>query len=173
MTALYEINKSIIDLMDQWQQSVEASEQEPTQTLDFELEFAKLQIQFNEKIDNICKYIRNIETDTDGIDAEIDRLYKIKKSNERKIDRLEAYITSSMQSQGLEKTETGLFKLSFRKSVSLEIIDESKIPDQFKEKIESIKIDKVPLKKWLEDEAYYAVEENWCELVLKQNLQIK
>lgn len=149
MTALYEINKKIIDLMDQWQQSVDTDNPDQAPSMDFELEFGKLQIQFGEKINNICKYMRNLETDNDGIDAEIARLSKIKQSNARKIERLKSYVASSMQTQGLEKTETDLFKLSFRKSTSLEIVDESKVPDQFKEKIESIKIDKTAIKTWL------------------------
>lgn len=171
MANLYEINKEIIDLMDQWQQSVEASEEAPTQTLDFELEFAKLQIQFGDKINNICKYMRNLETENDGIDDEIARLSKIKAGNARKYDRLKSYVASSLQSQGLEKTETDLFKLSFRRSVSIIITDEEKVPDDFKKKIETVKIDAAGLKSWLigkDDPKEYG-----AELIQKENLQIK
>jgi hypothetical protein len=53
--------------------------------------------------------------------------------------------------QGIEKLELDLFKLSFRKSDSLEIIDEALIPDVFKEKIitELIKIDKNKIKEFI------------------------
>jgi len=173
MANLYEINKQIIELMDQWQMAWE-SEWDTIlyPPMDFELEFGKLQLVFADKINNICKYMRNLETDNDGIDDEIARLSKIKQSNARKHERLKSYVASSLQSQGLEKTETDLFKLSFRRSTSLEIVDESKVPEQFKEKIESTKIDKTALKTWIIS-GTNDPQDFGCQTITKENLQIK
>ena len=122
-----------------------------------------------EKVENIVKLIKSIEGENEAIKAEQDRINKLKASNTSKIDSLKRYIDSSMQLLGKDKLNAGLFKISYRKSSSVVITDESLIPDDFMVIIpESKKVDKVGLKKYMKEHDVEGafIEEN-------HNLQIK
>ncbi|MBY0755054.1 siphovirus Gp157 family protein [Clostridium sardiniense] len=85
----------------------------------------------NIKIENTCKVIKEVEADTDGIDEEIKRLTSFKKSKENLVKNLKEYISFEMKGIGLNKVEGKLFKVSFRKSKAVNIIDQSKLEERF------------------------------------------
>lgn len=85
----------------------------------------------NTKIENTCKVIKEIDADAVGIDEEIKRLTALKKQKENTVNKLKEYITFEMNGIGLNKVDGKLFKISFRKSTSVNIIDETKIPKEF------------------------------------------
>lgn len=76
--------------------------------------------------------VKQLEANNDMIDAEIERLTKIRKSNSNAIDRLKTNLSTAMQIFEVEKLETPLIKISFRNSESVEITNESMIADKFK-----------------------------------------
>lgn len=85
----------------------------------------------NIKIENTCKVIKEVEADTVGIDEEIKRLNSFKKSKENLVKNLKEYIGFEMNGIGLNKVEGKLFKVSFRKSKAVNIIDQSKLEERF------------------------------------------
>lgn len=146
MTSLYEISEDITKI---------AYDMENAETIEEQDEIAKqrdsLQMNFNDKIENVLKVMRDAETDSIKLKAEATRLSQLASSKDKLAERLKTYVSTILQIQGIQKLDLNLFKLSFRQSDSLEIIDEALVPDVFKEKIvtESIKIDKTKIKSFI------------------------
>lgn len=85
-----------------------------------------------EKAVNYGYIIKQSELECDMIDAEIQRLTKMKKARQNAIEELKARLTSAMTYFEINEIKSPTMKLSFRKSESVEIINEALIPDQFK-----------------------------------------
>ncbi len=132
-------------------------------------ELEKIEVWFEEKLKNIWMLIRIYETNINWIDEEIKRLTDLKKTYKNKVDNLKNYVAYAMETANKDKIETDLFKFSFRKSTSVDIFEEDKIPEDWTEFVEVKKIDKKgiweALKKW--------EIVPWCQLREKKNLQIK
>jgi hypothetical protein len=103
-----------------------------------------------------------------GITQEIERLSNLKKNKSNAQERLKKYIAFNLESAGIQKMETDLFKFSFRKSTSLEIVDEEKVPSEYVSEKVVTSIDKSQIKKDMKDREIPGVQ-----LREKQNLQIK
>lgn len=162
---LYEIDKRYMEVLDQG-----FSVDEDTGEILFDAEnIDKLDDQFNEKVDNIACFIKDLNGLNDSIANEIKALQERKKQNDAKVDRLKGYLQSSMQLRNLNKLETTRNKLSFRKSVSVMVEDESLIDeDLFTVKVEK-KLDKNKVKALLKE----GIEVDGCKLQENINLQIK
>lgn len=133
---LYEIADSFIALMDK----LEAGEltEEEGQAIQKELENALMV-----KSNNIIGYYLDRKSLIDAIDTQIKRLQDYKKTETNKLDRYKDYVKSSMEFLGIEKIETAAGKLQIAKSpISVDIIDESLIPDEYKEVITEVKVNK-------------------------------
>lgn len=95
------------------------------------------------KSNDIIGYYKNESALLDGIKTEIERLRNYKAIVEGRIDRYKEYVKNNMQILGINKIETEIGTISMAKSpASVEIIDEEKIPDEYKKIIQEIKIDK-------------------------------
>lgn len=173
MTNLYEINKQIDQVMIDRENSIFSPEGEEQTPIDFEAMLDKLQMQLNDKVENILKYMSNVEWTIDIIDAEIQRLSKLKQQAQKKHDGLKNYVAFSLQHAGIEKLDLGIYKLSFRKSESLEVLDIEQVPQEYKkeETITTVKVDKTAIKQFLKTSDGLVIP--WTKLVVKQNLQIK
>jgi hypothetical protein len=84
-----------------------------------------------EKAVNYGYAIRMFEFDNTIVDEEIKRLQALKKLNNKKAEWLERTISNAMQQFGIEKVESPTLKLSFRKSESVEIVNEAQLTEQF------------------------------------------
>lgn len=162
---LYEIDKRYMEVLEQG-----FSIDEDTGEILFDAEnMDKLDVEFNDKVDNIACYIKDLNGLSESISNEIKALQERKKQNDAKAERLKGYIASSMQLRNLNKLESARNKLSFRKSVSVMVEDESKIDeDLFTIKMEK-KLDKNKVKALLKE----GIEVEGCKLVENTNLQIK
>ena len=155
---LYEITNSLISL----EKAVEDKE-ELKNYLD------GVNMQLEEKAKNLFMYIKNIETPILAIDEEIKRLTEIKNRCKKNSENIKEYIAYNMKKANIEKIETDIVKFSFRKSKSLEITDESRIPKEFiKEKIVT-SVDKMAIKNALKQ----GETVTGAELVENINLSIK
>lgn len=123
----------------------------------------------NTKIENTCKVIKEIEVDVLGIDEEIKRLTNFKKQKENTVKKLKEYIEFEMNGIGLNKIEGKLFKVSFRKSKAVKIIDETKIPKEFIKVKTTENISKTDLSKALKNGEVI----EGAELIENRSLQIK
>lgn len=75
--------------------------------------------------------VRQLEAEQDIIDLEITRLQALKSSRGKTVDRLKETLTKAMDLYEIEKLETPTLKISFRKSESVEIENESLLDEQF------------------------------------------
>lgn len=85
-----------------------------------------------EGVTSLCHAIRYKEADLNALDAEIERLSKLKKTRKNQIDRMKGYMLAVMNNAGESKIESALFKVSTRKGrQSLKVTDQSKIPLEY------------------------------------------
>lgn len=84
-----------------------------------------------EKAVNYSYIIKQSEYEVDIIDAEIERLMKMKKSRQKAVENLKERLSDAMQHFGIDEIKSPTMKLSFRKSETIEITDEKLIPVKF------------------------------------------
>ena len=84
-----------------------------------------------EKLESCCQVIKELEADADKFAKEIDRLSAKKKAMTNGVERIRNNMLNFMQSIGSVKEETEHFKVSLRKSTSVEITDAESIPTEF------------------------------------------
>lgn len=84
---------------------------------------------FNDKIEGYCKAIKIMESNLTGVESEIERLQKMKKTYKNSIDRMKETMKNSFVVLGKEKVTLGNFKVSLRNSKAISIIDEDKLPE--------------------------------------------
>ncbi len=130
----------------------------------------KLEDDINNKIDNIACYIKDLNGLNDNITNEIKALQERKKANDIKADKLKDYIKQSMMIRNQSKYESAKNKISFRKSTSLLVDDESKIQD---ESLFNIKVEKKLDKKKVTSLLKEGKKIEGCKLQENINLQIK
>lgn len=126
----------------------------------------KLDVERTEKIENIALYVKNLKCEADAIKREIDNLKIRAEIKIKKAERLTSYLDEIL---GGEKFETSKVALSYRKSTSVKIENEELLPDEFM----TIKTDKKPNKVAIAKLLKNGETIIGCELIEKQNLQIK
>jgi len=104
-----------------------------------------------------------------ALDSEIDRLAQLKRHHALTAQNLKSYLSYNLHKMGKDKLETEKFRLSFRKSESVEIVDESLISDEYKS-IKMVEVmDKIGIKKAIKE----GIEVKGAILKTTNNLQIK
>ena len=167
MATLYEIDKNIEAIMDRMFDEVDEQTGEVKAEIVDELK--NLQEAREQKLDNIGALIKNLTSDVEAMKAEKDNLDKRIKTKQKKIDWLKSYVASDLIANDQAKFESSRVVFSFRKSVSVSIPDETKIPKKyFIKKIETV-LDKAGISKLLKEGQTI----RGAELIEKQNLQIK
>jgi len=123
-----------------------------------------------EKAINVTMFLRNMEATAEAIKAAEEAMAKRRKSLESRVKWLKDYLKGNMENTGISKIECPYFKLSIQKNpVSVNVINEEAIPEKFKEKVITLKLDKTAVKKAIENgEAVPgAVLTNGTRLVIK------
>jgi hypothetical protein len=121
----------------------------------------------HDKAINYGYVIKTIESEVDIIDAEIKRLQELKRSRSNAVEKLKTNITEAMELFGVTEVKAPTFKLSFRKSESIEC-DEF-VDSNYCTVKTSIAPDKVAIKQAIKE----GKEVIGARLVVKNNLQIK
>ena len=158
---LYEITGEILELLTMAEDSDldQKMIQDTMEGLDFE---------FEEKAEAYAKVVKTLEMDIAGLDEEIQRMTKRKATIKNNIDRLKRSLEGAMIATGKRKFKTPLFGFGIQKNPpSLNVLDESKIPEEF----------------WIEQQpkldkkaALAYVKENkvdWAELSQTESLRIR
>lgn len=162
---LYEIGQTYIDLVNAIENG-EIPSEAITDTLD------GVKGEFEEKIDNIACVIKSINAEIFAIKQEEENLKDRCSSKEKTVEHLKRYISETMQTVGLKKLETSKNVLSFRKSKQLTIYDEEKFINEYPQFVKVEEKKSIPKK-----DVTKAIENgeilDFCELVEKQNLQLK
>ena len=93
--------------------------------------------EFDYKIENYCKVIKNVESDIKALDEESKRLSEKKKVLENRVDRLKKTMFEAMKTVGKTKAGGQILKASIQKNggklpLIVDDIDVSKLPDTYK-----------------------------------------
>ena len=103
----------------------------------------QLQLALMNKSNNIIGYYEDRKSLIEAIDVQIKRLQDFKKQETNKLDRYKDYVKTNMEVLGIEKIETPVGSISLAKSpMSIEIINEDLIPEEYKEVVSTVKVDK-------------------------------
>lgn len=138
--SLYNITNKFVEIMDKAEEG-EITEEEYNKLGE------ELAIELQEKSTSIIGYILNENALIDAVDIQIKRLQDIKKAKQNNVDNFKKYVKENMEKLGLSKVETEIGTISVVKSpMSVEIVDEDKIPSEYKKVIQEIKIDKTKIK---------------------------
>lgn len=124
-----------------------------------------LRIAKTRKIENIACWIKNLQAEADAYKKEEEAFRIRRKQAESRIESLKRYLTNWVSG---EKIETDRCRVTWRKSVSVEIQDESQVPEAYKKEKVVMSIDKVAIKKALTGGEEIA----GASLLEKQNIQI-
>ncbi len=155
MPSLYDINQDILACIDL----------ETGEIIDTE-KFDALQIERNDKLENIALWYKNLLSDAAAFKAERDAFAAKQKAAESKAESLKNYLDSSLKGG---KFKTVKVDVSYRKSTSVEVIDESLIPTEYLRTVTTTTPDKAEIAKALKvGEAIDGVQ-----LKESQNIQIK
>lgn len=161
----YEIMNGMIDTLDIFLES-EQSEGD-RENYDFVMEFLKDELQ--SKSSNIIKYIRNVSLEVEVLSQEEDRLEKLRKQKEKKVNSLKKYLTDILLNLDKNKIETELGNLGLRKSVSVAIDNLDLIPKKYIQK----KIELIPNKRVLSELLKQGKNIRGAHLENKYTLQIR
>ena len=131
--SLYQITSAFPKLMEQDDISDEDKkkiEEELTQIL-------------KQKSNGIIGYAKNVELTIKAMKEEEDRLKETRKKLENRLNHFKDYVIECMARNNLTKIDTDLGSLTLAKSpISVEIINENEVPEQFKTQVITTKIDK-------------------------------
>ena len=145
MDALYNITNKIIDLMDKTENEELTEEEQSLLSQEVEKELIN-------KSSSIIAYVQNNEALSKAIDDEIDRLTEMKKRLKNKTDKFKEQVLNNMDRLGIEKVTTNIGKLAIRKNpISVEILNENIVPDEFKKEVVKTNIDKAAIKNYFKE----------------------
>lgn len=157
MATLYELTGQFLDIY-----NLELDEETKLDTLDS----IDWNSNYENKVENYIKVIKNTEADIEARKNEIKRLTELNRADERKNERLKEALKDSMALTGHERVDTPLFKVSFRKSEAVEV-DDLLLPEAYK--VATYKPDKKRLKEDLKN----GLEIIGATLVERKNLSIR
>lgn len=84
-----------------------------------------------DKIQDVCKVIRNLEARASAFKEEAARLTAKQKAAENGVKKLKDRLTNFLQVTDAKKVESGLFTVSLRSSTVCEITDANQIPADY------------------------------------------
>lgn len=129
MSRLYELTADLLALQSMMEDSVD-DEQVLIDTLE------AVQGEYEIKMENYCKVIKNLEADMDALKNEAKRLTDKRKVLENNIERLKKAMFDSMKAVGTDKVKGQLFTVAIQKNggvvpvVAAPDMDTSELPDE-------------------------------------------
>jgi hypothetical protein len=157
MMTLYELTGQFLEI-----NNMDADDETKLDTLDS----IDWETNYEEKIENCIKVVKNREANIEARSNEIKRLTELNKADERVNKRIKEAVKDSLLLTGRERVDTKLFKVSFRKSEAVEV-DDLLLPEAYK--VATYKPDKKRLKEDLKN----GLEILGAELVERKNLSIR
>lgn len=114
---LYDIDQAILNLVDS----------ETGEILDYEA-FAELQMERDQKIENIVLWHKNLIAEAKALEDEEKRFAERKKTAKNKAESLKRYLDTILQGNPLKTTK---FNVTYRKSEQTKVDDISLIPAEY------------------------------------------
>lgn len=150
--SLYDLQMEILECVD-----------ENGELLDIE-KFEQINMEIEKKIEGLCLWVKNLDAEAEAIKEEENALKDRRVRKENKAKSIRKYIQDFLNGS---KFETPRVAVSYRKSQSLEVLENAVIPDEYlevKTKVKTAELKKA-VKGGLELEGVYLLE--------KQNMSIK
>lgn len=157
MSTLYELTGQYLEIY-----NLDMDDETKQDTLD-SIDWAE---DYENKVENYVKVIKNLDADMEVRKNEIERLRKLNDADNSKKERMKEAVKESMELTGHDRVDTPLFKVSFRKSEAVEV-DDLLLPEAYK--VATYKPDKKRLKEDLKN----GLEILGAELVEHKNLSIR
>lgn len=154
---LYEIEAQILECASE-------VDEETGEILDIE-KLEALEIEKEKKQENIALWIKNLRAEKEAVKSEKMSLADRQKKLENKIANLEGYLKDSLDGQ---KLTTSKVAVTYRKTVSVNVTDATKLPHEFL-RFKEPEADKTAIKKALKD----GLEIAGAELVDNISMSIK
>lgn len=161
--SLYDIEKSQLELVE----ALIDNGGELTEELESALALNKDNLEV--KGTNYGFIIKQLKAEVSIIDAEIERLNALKKSRVKSIERLENNLSVAMQIFDIDKIESPVMKISFRKSESVEIDDVNLIDKKYI----NVKTTETPDKAAIKDAIKAGEIVIGAHISVNKNIQIK
>jgi len=107
----------------------------------------EISVDLKEKGIAIASYIKNIEAEEKAIDAAIDNMEARRNQLTKKTKSLVNYLQSNMERCSISEISCPYFAVKLKKCpVSVEVLDENAISDEYKKSKVTISIDKIKIK---------------------------
>lgn len=164
---LYELTNDYLALM----QAID-NDEIPEEAIADTLEAITASIE--DKADSIACLLKNLDAECKAIKAEEERLAERRKAKEKSHERIKQYLSETLQSAGIDKVETARNRITFRKSESVEVDEDTFIRWAEVNRDDLLtysapKVNKTEVKKALKSGA----EIVGAELRINNNIQIK
>lgn len=157
---LYEINSNIQRALDSVDPETGDITSEAFEQIDL------LEMAMEEKVLNIGKWIKNMSSDSEALKNEIQALSLRKKSIDNKIERLKDYLQSNVSGKKFKDAQC---EISWRPSESVEIIDETALPEH----LIRVKVEKSPDKTAIKKAIKAGENVEAARIIESLNIQIK
>lgn len=122
---LYAISQEFRQFEESLDQFVEMIQSGELEESAFDDTLEAITLSFEDKADNLACIIKNLLAEIAAMKAEENALQKRRKAKESAAERLKEYLSSAMFTVGQMKLETPRNRISFRKSESVQILDEA------------------------------------------------
>lgn len=124
-----------------------------------------MRMERDKKIGNIGRYIINTRAEAEACKAEAEKFTNRRRALETRVDRLLAYMDASLRG---EKWKDDCVTVSYYTSHAVEVLDESKVPDEYWKIERSIKL------KDINNEITAANQDfEWAKIVERKSIQVK
>lgn len=163
MATLWEINSQIEEIL-MFEDMVDPETGEVREDLMEKLD--QLEIDRDEKLENIGIVMKELNAEIIAIKSEIDALKKRMTSKANRLDRISKYVSHTL---GGKKFESPKVAFSFKRSEKVDIVNEDLVPEEYCDYRTEKKVIKTDIKKALKD----GKEVPGCILVENMNLQVK
>ena len=107
--------------------------------------------QWQDKAINITKFMRNLESTAKAIKQAEQQMTKRRKALENRAQWLKDYLKANMERSGITRIESPWFNLAIQNNpASVNILNEEDVPDNFKDEMLIVKVNKNSIKKVLQ-----------------------
>ena len=157
MATLYELNQKFNEF--EFEIDEETGEILNAEELD------EIELERNEKLENIGLWIKNLESDAEAYKREKDSFAEKERLAKNKVESLKKYLNFVLNGDTFKSDRVNI---TYRKSMALNVIDEYLIPKKYFVK-QAPKLDKKAVK----DAIKSGKKVKGAEIVEKENIQIK
>ncbi len=108
--------------------------------------------QLQEKAVNVAKFMQNLDATAKAIKEAEQQMARRRKAIENRARWIKDYLKANMEAAGITKIESPWFNLSIQKNPpSVDVVDETALPDDYKTEVVTVKIDKAAIKEALKE----------------------